>query len=82
MARGYPRFLFSNPQNVKTPGPFLIHCLQPRLIFQVVKNHKNVVRCIPLDKYEDGPIEEIESSLINDAEKWLRMNVANGEITF
>jgi hypothetical protein len=35
MAREYPRFLFSNPQNTKSKGPFVIHCLQPRLIFKV-----------------------------------------------
>ena len=35
MARGYPRFLFSNPQNVKTPGPFVVHCLEPRFIVRV-----------------------------------------------
>ena len=37
MARAYPRFLFSDPQNTKTPGPFVIHLLEPRLIFKVFR---------------------------------------------
>lgn len=35
MARQYPRFLFSNPTNTKSKGPFVIHTLEPRLIFKV-----------------------------------------------
>lgn len=38
MARGYPRFLFSNPQNVKTPGPFIVHTLFPKFLCHVKHN--------------------------------------------
>jgi len=35
MAREYPRFLFSNPQNTKSKGPFIVHCLEPFCIFRL-----------------------------------------------
>ena len=35
MARQFPRFLFSDPQNVKNKGPFIIHTLEPRFIVRV-----------------------------------------------
>lgn len=35
MARNYPRFLFSNPINTKTTGPFIVHTLFPRGIFRI-----------------------------------------------
>ncbi len=38
MSRQYPRFIFSNPQNTKSKGPFVVHLLEPRLLFKVFKN--------------------------------------------
>jgi hypothetical protein len=35
MARNYPRFLYSNPQNTKSEGPFIVHTIFPRSIFKV-----------------------------------------------
>jgi hypothetical protein len=35
MARGFPRFLFSNPINTKSKGPFVIHALSPEVIIKV-----------------------------------------------
>ena len=35
--RPYPRFLFSNPKNVKSDGAFVVHLLHPRAIFKVEK---------------------------------------------
>lgn len=35
MARQYPRFLFSNPSNSKSKGPFIVHTLNPVMIIQV-----------------------------------------------
>jgi hypothetical protein len=34
MSRGYPRFLFSDPANIKDQGPFIIHTLAPRFILK------------------------------------------------
>jgi hypothetical protein len=38
MARQYPRFLFSNPKNTKSEGPFIVHTLHPRIIMRVTKS--------------------------------------------
>jgi hypothetical protein len=35
MARNYPRFLYSNPQNTKSKGPFIVHTLYPKAVFRV-----------------------------------------------
>lgn len=37
MSRGYPKFLFSNPQNSKTKGPFIISTIEPFIICRVHK---------------------------------------------
>ena len=40
MAREYPRFIFSNPKNTKSEGPFLIHTIDPYIIFKVHRKNK------------------------------------------
>lgn len=35
MGREYPRFLFSNPKNTKSKGPFVVHTLEPRFIARI-----------------------------------------------
>lgn len=35
MARLYPKFLFSNPKNTKSTGPFIVHLQKPRMICKV-----------------------------------------------
>jgi hypothetical protein len=35
MGRQYPRFLFSNPKDTKSAGPFIVHTIEPRLIAKV-----------------------------------------------
>ena len=52
MARGYPKFLFSNPENVKTPGPFIVHLLKPRMICRLVDNRVEDIRL--LKNYSKG----------------------------
>jgi hypothetical protein len=36
MKRGYPRFLYSDPKNAATPGPFIVHTLHPQFICRIV----------------------------------------------
>jgi hypothetical protein len=38
MAKQYPRFLFSNPQNTKSKGAFVIHTSEPHIIIGVYGN--------------------------------------------
>lgn len=35
MPREYPRFIFSDPKDKKTSGPYVIHCLSPRGIYKI-----------------------------------------------
>jgi hypothetical protein len=47
MARQFPRFLYSNPTNTNPPGPFVIHCLEPRIIFRVFVDEQDPRRALP-----------------------------------
>jgi len=40
MAREYPRFIYSNTQNTKSKGPFVVHLLEPRFLARIY-NTKN-----------------------------------------
>lgn len=42
MARKYPRFIFSNPANTKSEGPFVVHLLKPRLVFKVIFDQNDI----------------------------------------
>lgn len=35
MKRGYPRFLYSDPKNSTSKGPFITHTIFPKAIFRV-----------------------------------------------
>lgn len=50
MARSYPRFVFSNQQNTKNKGPFVIHSLFPRLVCKL--HHRNGPIEYPLNANE------------------------------
>ncbi len=88
MARNYPRFLYSNPQNTKSKGPFIVHLLDPRLVFSIVfteeecanaKTYKwaGPIGLILLDKIKgDKKIEEIMSEAVS----WLKHQIEQGAI--
>ena len=67
MARNYPRFLFSNPSNTKTPGPFIVHLLYPK--FVATFKTKDYWLITFLD--EDFAYESMMSA-IEDAKQWFR----------
>lgn len=43
MSRNYPRFLFSNPQNTKSKGPFVISTIEPIIICKVHKSNSHEI---------------------------------------
>lgn len=45
MPRQFPRFIFEEPQNTKTQGPFIVHTLSPKFICKV----------FPKDRKGNGP---------------------------
>jgi hypothetical protein len=74
MAREYPRFIYSNPTNTKSKGPFIIHLLEPRLLFKV--DSRQSLTC--LDVVSDtNEAEQIKQAAI----KWLSSQIITGEIS-
>lgn len=87
MARKYPRFLYSNPKNTKSPGPFIVHTLEPRLIMRVARvpnydpgqmTHNGKYVLFFLDKTEiTNEVMEVTEAMF----KWIDSQVKLGEIT-
>lgn len=68
MARFYPRFLFSNPRDTKSTGPFIVHSLYPKGIIQIDENY-NLVSSLCWDtEIYPGDFEKI----IPHAIKWAK----------
>lgn len=85
MAREYPRFIFSNPQNTKSKGPFIVHLLEPRLVFRVKKlTHPNSTTVsyslVPLDKSKNEDHFNKIQNVWKQAEIWLQNQINKREI--
>lgn len=80
MAREYPRFLFSNPTNTKSPGPFIIHTLKPSCIFRVKKFAFNDFALESLDFLCDGRMPDEILPIKEQAKKWLTSQIISGDI--
>ena len=80
MAREFPRFLFSNPKNTKTTGPFIIHMLDPHLLFRVEWGTRvNSFKLIIVPKFGFAPYEligEIELA----TRSWLQAQLDQNEV--
>jgi hypothetical protein len=71
--RDYPKFLFSNPTNTKSKGPFIVHLLEPRLVFRVI-NYNTIV-------FLDSVFDTIEAEKIQIAAlRWLQNQINKGNI--
>ena len=88
MARGYPRFLFSDPQNTKSKGPFVIHMMKPMLAFRVAKcPNREPGRMTHNGKYilffldEDIKYTEKVKHAIDAMFKWIEAQEKAGAIT-
>ena len=81
MARAYPRFLFSNPKDTKSPGPFVIHLLEPRFIARVEVIERphlynlHLLECFDREVLETDP--EFEAATI-----WFYAQIKKGTIKF
>ncbi len=86
MARKYPRFLFSDPQNTKSQGPFIVHTIDPIFIVRVAKcPNRDPGRMTHNGKYILFFLDDVErdNKLINATDamfKWIDAQVAAGEI--
>jgi hypothetical protein len=80
MAREYPRFLFSDPQNTKSLGPFIVHNLHPRAIFKVITMGREPA--VYLIELFDQCSQDTERSLSVDAVRWLRAQIEERQINY
>ena len=76
MARSYPRFLFSNPINTKSKGPFIIHTIYPKCILKADISDSKTFEITILDWLEDSkPIStgniSPELRILDAAGEWL-----------
>lgn len=71
MARNYPRFLFDESPNAKTPGPYIVHLLSPRFVIRLIDIKKEDPHFISdrIDGY--GFSAEIVLDLAQDIETHL-----------
>ena len=68
MARPYPRFIYSDPQDTKSAGPFIIHTLHPQLIAKVSFNQEGFPQIIPLSTFtpaDDKQTDEVIYAMHN-----------------
>lgn len=59
MARSYPRFIYSDPKNSKSSGPFCVHLLYPRFICKIFPG--NLIKLI--ETFDTANDKEINSAL-------------------
>lgn len=83
MAREYPRFLYSNPKDTKSEGPFVVHLLFPKIIYRVYfkKNEDEILLSAldPLDFFDSCSDKEAED-VFNAAVVWIRTMIKLGRI--
>jgi len=75
MLRGYPRFLFSNPTNVKSEGPFIIHTLEPQFIVKPEFDSKrNIIDCRLLKVWADDYDKGMVYPIIEEIPAWFKLS--------
>ena len=81
MARGYPRFLFSDPQNTKSEGPFLVQLIFPKKLYRV-----HWLQGWPgffleeIQEYAEEIGTKASVNSVRSAESWLSSQLKNGAI--
>ena len=95
MGRNYPRFLYSNPTNTKSPGPFIVHLLPaaPCILRISIIIQNPIVRQILSQKNvsilflgwldnrtETGADELLKEEILEDASHWFQNQVNQGFI--
>jgi len=81
MARKFPRFIYSDPKNVKSEGPFIVHTLQPRMIMKVDVLGTRSYRINMLEAWDECTDNTI-NTVLKDATAWLEKQLVEKEINF
>lgn len=75
MSRGYPRFLFSNPTNVKSEGPFIIHTLEPQFIVKPEFDEKrNIIDCRLLKVWSEEYDKGMVCQIVQEIPSWFKLS--------
>ena len=73
MAKKFPRFLISDPTNVKEKGPFIIHTLEPQFICKPEFDDKrNVVDFRILEVFGSSPSHSEADEIAKEIPLWYR----------
>ena len=80
-ARGYPHFLYSNPQNTKAKGPFIVHTIYPRMICRIIDYdaRTKTFGIEILQEIDDWGQGEADIAL-NKMRNWLFSQIMTGEV--
>ncbi len=83
MARGFPRFIFSNPQNTKGKGPFIVHCIFPRFLAKIIRlnERSKSIGLKILDQIDEVEPEELQK-VLKQADDWVFYQRKDGAIEF
>ena len=85
MARKYPRFLFSNPQNTKSKGPFVFHTIFPKMLVRLGYVNTYGTTLVgtydPVEVYDTCTEEELKQ-VFADIDTWIHHQIKSGEIVF
>lgn len=79
MARGYPKFLFSNPKNTKDEGPFVVHTVPPHFIAKL-NVHKGKVAGHQIMVWDSSVFNPDLDKAVQRMDSWLKAQIKNGEI--
>lgn len=76
MAKKFPRFLFSDPTNVKTKGPFIVHTLEPHFICKpIFDNKRNLIDLTAIEMFneKDNALKHVKAhSVFDEMKEWYK----------
>jgi len=73
MAKKFPRFLISDPTNVKFRGPFIVHTLEPQFICRPEFDQKrHVADCILLETFDKSSSENEVHEIMKEIPEWYK----------
>lgn len=83
MAREYPRFLYSDPKNTKSEGPYIVHLLFPRKLFRVewLFVHGDAF-LHEIEEWGDPCTEEESRKVFKALDKWFNEKLKTKEIVY
>lgn len=72
MSRLHPRFLFSDPQNTKSKGPFVVHTIFPAAICKIIDydHNQKTFEIEMLTAFDHCNQQEIDL-MLSDMRNWI-----------